>query len=284
MINRNGIVKVMDFGIAKVLGGQRLTRTGAQMGTVAYMSPEQIYNQSVDTRSDIYSLGVTLYEMLTGQLPFTSQSEFQLMSAHVNTPPRRPSRYCAQIPRGIDDAVLKALEKNPNSRFQTVEEFGAALEHPEGLSNATPRTVAEVPAASQAPLLESAMPAHSPPRKVPLVSKPSPLPKRAPVGVFRILAGPSRASAATRYRTQAYKFSALAFGVAGLFCLLFGALYRESIPMLLVFVVLLYFLPILVAAMLRKRNGASVVRLNTLRGWTGVGWLKAVKQALADDD
>ena len=78
MINRYGIVKVMDFGIAKVLSGRRLTRTGVAVGTVSYMSPEQIRNQGVDIRSDIYSLGVTLYQMLTAHVPFESESDFQV--------------------------------------------------------------------------------------------------------------------------------------------------------------------------------------------------------------
>ncbi len=132
MLTTSGMVKVMDFGIAKVLGGQRMTQTGTRMGTVNYMSPEQIRNRPVDIRSDIYALGVTLFEMLTAHLPFESDSDFEVMSQHVNMPPPRPSQYYPYIPAGIEQAVLKALEKDPNARFQTVEEFGAALEHPEG--------------------------------------------------------------------------------------------------------------------------------------------------------
>ncbi len=133
MLNKYGVVKVMDFGIAKVLGGQRLTRTGTQVGTVMYMSPEQIRNRPVNIRSDIYSLGVTLYELITAHLPFESESEFQIMSDHVSTPPPPPTRHYPYIPRGIEQCVLKALEKDPDARFQTVEEFGSALEHPEGI-------------------------------------------------------------------------------------------------------------------------------------------------------
>ncbi len=130
MLNRNGIVKVMDFGIAKVMGVRGVTRTGTQMGTGTYMSPEQVLNKPVDVRSDIYSLGVTLYQMLTAHVPFEGDSDFQIMSDHVSTPPPLLTRFNPKIPKGIENAVLKALEKYPEYRFQTVEEFGTALEHP----------------------------------------------------------------------------------------------------------------------------------------------------------
>jgi serine/threonine-protein kinase len=130
MINRHGIVKVMDFGIAKVLSARRLTRTGVSVGTVTYMSPEQIRNQGVDIRSDIYSLGVTLYQMLTAHVPFESESDFQVQYDHVNTPPPPLSLYYPYVPAGIEAAVLKAIQKDPAARFRTVEEFAAALDSP----------------------------------------------------------------------------------------------------------------------------------------------------------
>ena len=77
MLNKNGLVKVMDFGIAKVIGARGMTRTGTQLGTLAYMSPEQIQNRNVDIRSDIYELGITLYEMLTGHLPLKAIASFK---------------------------------------------------------------------------------------------------------------------------------------------------------------------------------------------------------------
>ena len=131
MLNKNGLVKVMDFGIAKVMGVQGMTRTGTQLGTLAYMSPEQIQNRNVDIRSDIYELGITLYEMLTGHLPFEADSEFQIMHDHVYKAPPPPCTYYPYIGKGIEQVVLKSIEKNSDLRYQTVEQFGAALEHPD---------------------------------------------------------------------------------------------------------------------------------------------------------
>ena len=145
MLNRQGIVKVMDFGIAKAVGTRGMTRTGMQLGTLAYMSPEQIQNRNVDVRSDIYALGVTLYEMLSGHVPFESDSDFQVMHDHVTTPPPPLTRYYPYAPREFEAVVGKALAKNPDERFQTVEEFGAALEHPERVSAPAPPMVAAPP-------------------------------------------------------------------------------------------------------------------------------------------
>ncbi|MGA3027802.1 MAG: serine/threonine-protein kinase [Bryobacteraceae bacterium] len=147
MLNREGIVKVMDFGIAKVLGNRSMTRTGTQMGTAWYMAPEQVLNRGVDIRSDIYALGVTLYEMLSGRVPFESDSDYQVMADHVNTPPPPPTQFYPYIPQGVVNAVLKALAKDPNARFQTTEEFGAALENPDGFAW-TPAAVAVAPVAA----------------------------------------------------------------------------------------------------------------------------------------
>jgi serine/threonine-protein kinase len=136
MLNRDGVVKVMDFGLAKVAGDHGVTRTGVRLGTAYYMSPEQILVQAVDARSDVYSLGVTLYEILTGKAPFRADSEFQILNDHVNTPPPPPSSLHPQIPSGIERAVLTALAKNPDQRFQSVDQFIAALERPEAFYSA----------------------------------------------------------------------------------------------------------------------------------------------------
>jgi serine/threonine protein kinase len=139
MRNSRGIVKVMDFGIAKVVGMRGVTRTGMLLGTPAYMSPEQIQNRQVDVRSDIYALGITLYQMLTGHLPFDSDNDFELMNSQVTLAPPPLKRMHPYAPDQYQGIVMKALAKNPDDRYQTVEEFGAALERPEHtLSTAGP--------------------------------------------------------------------------------------------------------------------------------------------------
>ena len=167
MVNQQGIVKVMDFGIAKVMGSNRgLTRTGTQMGTTYYMSPEQVMNKPIDHRSDIYSLGVTLYEMLTANLPFQGESDFQIMHQHVNAEPPLPTVYYPYIPKGIENAVLKAMAKDPAVRFQTVEEFGAALEHPQDFGITAP-TIAAAPPPPPPPQARPTPPPAPPPPSTP---------------------------------------------------------------------------------------------------------------------
>ncbi|MEW6737710.1 MAG: serine/threonine-protein kinase [Acidobacteriota bacterium] len=127
MLTDDGTVKVMDFGIARVLGANRMTRTGLIIGTLAYMSPEQVNSQEIDARSDIYSLGILLYEMLTGRVPFQANSEYEIMKAHVEAIPLPPRHIVPNVPIPIEQAVLRALAKNPLDRFQTAGEFRAFL-------------------------------------------------------------------------------------------------------------------------------------------------------------
>jgi serine/threonine-protein kinase len=127
MFTEDGQVKVTDFGIAKASGEKGLTRTGVQLGTVWYMAPEQIRGGAVDATSDMYALGITLYQMLTGQVPFHSDSEFEIMKAHVEEIPRDPASLNPKIPRELCDVVLKVLAKNPQERFQSAEELRNAL-------------------------------------------------------------------------------------------------------------------------------------------------------------
>jgi serine/threonine-protein kinase len=128
MVNRDRIVKVMDFGIAKVIGNQSVTRTGTVVGTASYMSPEQVLCQGLDARSDIYSLGVTLYQMLTARLPFEGDSDFQIMEQHLHAAPPLLTEFRSDIPEHIQHAVLRALAKEPDARFQNTAEFSSAFE------------------------------------------------------------------------------------------------------------------------------------------------------------
>jgi len=128
MLNREGLVKVMDFGIAKVLGVTGATRTNVQMGTVWYMAPEQVLNRPIDARTDIYALGITLYEMLSGIVPFSADSEYEVLTAHVQQEPPPPTIHYPHIPPAVEAAVMRALSKDPNRRFASTAEFGMALE------------------------------------------------------------------------------------------------------------------------------------------------------------
>ena len=127
MITTHGVVKLMDFGIAKSSGDMQLTRPGSTMGSVYYMSPEQVRGDAVDGRSDLYSLGVTLYEMLTGRKPFVADTSYSVLNAQLNQPPRPPLEWNPAIPRELNDIVLRAMAKRPEDRFQTADEFRTAL-------------------------------------------------------------------------------------------------------------------------------------------------------------
>ena len=125
MITKDNQVKISDFGIAKVFGREGLTKTGMLIGTPWYTSPEQILGKGIDFRSDLYSAGITFYEMLTSKVPFDSEtnSEFQIQRAHLETPPPRPSIYNTDIDTKIEKFILKTLQKDPEKRFQNATEM-----------------------------------------------------------------------------------------------------------------------------------------------------------------
>ncbi|MBI5184448.1 MAG: protein kinase [Nitrospinae bacterium] len=140
MIIDDGTVRVMDFGIARIMGSQRMTSTGVAVGSILYMSPEQIKNLNVDHRSDIYALGITLFEMATGKVPFDSQtgSEYEIMQMHMERTIPSPKSIYPHIPDFIEKAILKATQKDPNVRFQTMDEFKAALDSGKPVEVSTP--------------------------------------------------------------------------------------------------------------------------------------------------
>ena len=125
-----GNVKIMDFGIAlNIEETGRLTKTGHVLGTPHYMAPEQILGKELTFRTDIYALGITLFEMLTGRLPFDSKSDFEVRVAQINHPPPSPRSFGYQdITPELEEVILKALAKEPEARFSSAREFLQALE------------------------------------------------------------------------------------------------------------------------------------------------------------
>jgi serine/threonine-protein kinase len=128
MVTREGTVKVMDFGIARMAEGDNVTQTAAVLGTASYLSPEQAQGRPVDARSDIYSLGVVLYEMLTGGVPFVGDTAVAVAYKHVQETPPLPSTKNPEVPPALDAVVMRAMAKNPANRYQTAAEFREDLE------------------------------------------------------------------------------------------------------------------------------------------------------------
>jgi eukaryotic-like serine/threonine-protein kinase len=129
MVTRDGKVLVMDFGIARLISGpETAPQTSAVLGTASYLSPEQAQGQPVDARTDIYALGVVMYEMLTGRPPFTGDSPMAIAYKQVNATPPAPSSANPDVPPELDAVVMRALSKNPANRYQTGKEFADDLE------------------------------------------------------------------------------------------------------------------------------------------------------------
>jgi len=126
MLDDGGRVVVTDFGIAR-MGESALTRTGAMMGTSSYLSPEQAQGRPADERSDLYSLGVVLYEMLTGRVPFRGETDVAVAMQHVSTAPPNPRTLEPAVSEALACVVMRALSKNADDRYQTADEFAAAL-------------------------------------------------------------------------------------------------------------------------------------------------------------
>jgi eukaryotic-like serine/threonine-protein kinase len=127
MLTPEGVVKLTDFGVARSRNYEALTATGTTTGSLAYMSPEQINGGAVDARSDLYSLGISLYEMVTGRRPFRANSDFEMMSAQLKEQPRPPIELRSDLSPQLNEIILRALAKNPIERFQSASEFRTAL-------------------------------------------------------------------------------------------------------------------------------------------------------------
>ena len=207
MLTPQGVVKLMDFGIARSATDGSLTSTGTTLGSLNYMPPEQVRGEAADARSDIYSFGVSLYEMLTGKLPFKSDSQYSLMTAHLNDTPPEPITLRGDLPAGLNQIIMMAIAKDPANRFQSADAFRAALSSvevsqlpasnttsvtptpkPSGATTLvdTPHTprVATTPA-PRTPAPTPARPATPAPPTVPLTSPPSPVAAVPPPHVAR---------------------------------------------------------------------------------------------------
>jgi eukaryotic-like serine/threonine-protein kinase len=127
LVDSEGRVKVTDFGIARA-GTSQMTETGSIVGTAQYLSPEQARGGEVDPRSDLYSLGVVLYELLTGKTPFDGETPVEIAMKHLSTTPKPPSKLRPDVPRELDMVVMRALAKNPDERYQSADEMEGDLE------------------------------------------------------------------------------------------------------------------------------------------------------------
>ena len=128
ILTRDGTVKIIDFGLAKFVAGAQLTRSGISVGTVAYMSPEQIRGEGVDARSDIWALGVVLFEMLAGKLPFRGEHETALLYSVSNEPPIDISTHRSDVPEDLHGLISGCLEKEPGKRIQSMGEIVQLLQ------------------------------------------------------------------------------------------------------------------------------------------------------------
>jgi len=177
MVTESGAVKVLDFGIAKALATTttRLTATGLMVGTPAYLSPEQIDGGAVDGRTDVYSLGCLLYELLTGRPPFTGDSPFVVMNQHLTKVPLPPSVLRPVVPAEVDAVVLSALAKSPGQRYGDAAALRSALESAQRAT--APAAVPAQPTVLST-LPSSALPAQ--PTPTPTPATPPALPTPAP--------------------------------------------------------------------------------------------------------
>jgi tetratricopeptide (TPR) repeat protein len=146
MLTAKGLAKIMDFGLAKLKGATRVTKTGTTLGTLQYMSPEQARGEEVDRRSDIFSFGVMLYEMVTARLPFKGDNEAAVISSILNDTPEPLARFKADLPEGLQRIVDRALSKDPAERYQHADDMVAELKHEKRLLETGASTIIQTQA------------------------------------------------------------------------------------------------------------------------------------------
>lgn len=190
ILTPDGTVKLTGFGLAKAATDSQLTRVGSVLGSLEYMSPEQVKGAgALDGRTDIYSLGAVLYETVTGKTPFHTESQFDLMVAHVSKAPAPPSEMNAALSPELDRVILKALAKDPAHRFQTAKELRDALQELQPAAVEAPKNVAH--AASLPPLAAAVggTPLHPEPAATldPKSAAWRPTPELVAAGVFTFL-------------------------------------------------------------------------------------------------
>jgi len=127
LITQEGTAKLMDFGLAKMLSQPRITEEGIIVGTVAYVAPEIVLGKGADARSDLYSFGAVLYEMVTGKPPFPGEDSVKVIFSHIHDYPTSPSRLNPKVPQALADCIMKLLEKEPGKRYQSAEDLLRAL-------------------------------------------------------------------------------------------------------------------------------------------------------------
>lgn len=169
LITPEGVAKVTDFGIARSITASQLTRTGMVIGTVHYFSPEQAQGKGAGPPTDIYALGIILYEMLTAHLPFEAENPIGVAMQHLHSDPPSPWDFNPGLPARAVSVVLRALEKDPNRRYRDAAEFGAALTTEAGAGRGSTTTlmpIVEEPTAERTTIFQTVEPAPPPVRQV----------------------------------------------------------------------------------------------------------------------
>lgn len=230
MLNVNNEPVLMDFGIVKIMGGTQHTATGAVMGTARYMSPEQIKGERIDERTDLYSLGVVLFEMAGGRAPFEADSAMTIMMMHVNDPVPDLRQLRPDVPPGLVQVINKTLNKERDRRFGRASEISRALRHP-GLASTAP-----APAAAATVIESSPDPALSQRQATPARADTPPQGSTGPVMTPAVeesaphasVASPSGAPASGLRRRPALIGGAVGVAVLALVCIVGAVLLFNS--------------------------------------------------------